>query len=314
MHRPLDFGPRRFSGALVSVVTIGVSDTRQEVGGTDDEFAVRFFGVRGSTSCHGSDVARYGGNTSCVAVDVPGHQPIMFDIGTGARYFGAEFSRADVFHGTCLLSHAHWDHIQGLPFFPPLLCRPDSTLAVYAPVQEDGTTVGDVVKQMLRPPLFPVGLDDFPGTVTFHSLLNDDFAIGDLKVMSRLIPHLGNTCGYRLDWNGLSVAYLSDHQQPGIDVYTTTDNVRELCDGVDLLIHDAQYTRREFEQRSNWGHCTVDYAVWVAQECGARGVALFHHDPTHTDDAIDELTAAAQSAGGEVNVIAAREGLRVVVG
>lgn len=237
----------------------------------------------------------------------------MFDIGTGARYFGAEFVVGEVFNGTCLLSHAHWDHIQGLPFFPPMLRCTQSTLKVYAPAQEDGTTVGEVVKQMLRPPLFPVGLDDFPGDVSFHSVRNDDFDIGELRVKSRLIPHLGNTCGYRLEWNGHSVAYLSDHQQPGIDVYSTTDNVRELCDGVDLLIHDAQYTRREFEHRSNWGHCTVDYAVWVARECGARNLALFHHDPTHTDDAIDEFTAVAQASAPDVNVMAAREGLRVVV-
>ncbi len=128
-----------------------------------------------------------------------------------------------------------------------------------------------------------------------------------------MVPHLGNTCGYRLDWNGYSVAYLSDHQQPGIDVYTTTDNVRELCDGVDLLIHDAQYTRPEFEHRSNWGHCTVEYALWIAQECGVRNLGLFHHDPTHSDDAMDEIESAAQLCGGVVNVFAAREGSRFAI-
>lgn len=268
--------------------------------------------MRGSTACHGGDTVRYGGNTSCVAVEVPQHDPIMFDIGTGSRYFGAKFT-GELFRGICLLSHAHWDHIQGLPFFPPLLRSASNRLDIYAPSQADGTTLSRVVDQMLRPPLFPVGIDSLPGAVAFHAVADTDFEIGDIKVKSRLIPHLGNTCGYRLDWNGRSVAYLSDHQQPGVDVYTTTANVRELCDGVDLLIHDSQYTRTEFEQRSDWGHCTVDYAIWIAGECGARNLALFHHDPTHTDDAIDEIVAAAHVRGGPVNVFAASEGLRFTI-
>ncbi len=271
---------------------------------------MRFFGVRGSTACQGGDIARYGGNTSCVSVEVPGHAPIMLDIGTGARYFGAGYPVDRPFRGTCLLSHPHWDHIQGLPFFPPLLRSADTHIDIYAPVQTDGTTVAEVVSQMLRPPLFPVGLADLRGSVDFHSIGNSEFTVGEVSVTSRLIPHLGNTCGFRLEWNGHSVAYLSDHQQPGVDVYTTTDNVRELCEGVDLLIHDAQYTRPEFEQRSTWGHCTSDYAVWVASECHVRTLALFHHDPTHTDDVIDAMVEAANAASGDVTVIAAREGLR----
>ena len=98
--------------------------------------------------------------------------------------------------------------------------------------------------------------------------------------MSRLIPHVGTTCGYRVTWNGASVAYLSDHQQPGIDVFEMSDGARELCEGVDLLIHDAQYTPEEFAVKSTWGHCTVEYAVWLAAECGVKTLALFHHDPT----------------------------------
>jgi phosphoribosyl 1,2-cyclic phosphodiesterase len=274
--------------------------------------------VRGSTPCQGGEVARYGGNTSCVSVGVPGHEPILLDLGTGARYFGLTCQPERPFRGTCLLSHAHWDHIQGLPFFPPIL-REGALLDVYAPEPDSDHThpslgdgsIGDVVASMLRPPLFPVGIEEFAGDVAFHSIGECDFALGDVQVTARLIPHIGPTLGYRLEWDGMSVAYVSDHQQPDIDAFTTTAAVRELCSGVDLLIHDAQYTRAEFEHRSTWGHSTVEYAVWVAQECEVGALALYHHDPTHTDDQIDRLVAAAGMCAPDIEVLGAREGLTV---
>jgi ribonuclease BN (tRNA processing enzyme) len=131
--------------------------------------------------------------------------------------------------------------------------------------------------------------------------------------MSRLVPHVGNTLGFRVDWHGRSVAYLSDHQQPFDGSMRASDGALDLVRGVDLLIHDAQYTPDEFRQKFNWGHCTVDYAVWLAAEAGVRRLALFHHDPVRHDDAVDALRDAAVSAGAEhgVEVVAAREGLVV---
>jgi phosphoribosyl 1,2-cyclic phosphodiesterase len=277
-------------------------------------FDITFHGVRGSTPCHHDDVARYGGNTSCVSVDVPDHQPIMFDLGTGARYFGVALPTDEPFDGICLLSHLHWDHIQGLPFFTPVL-RAGSRLDLHSPAQEDGTPVTDVISRMLCPPLFPISVDDLPGDVLFHEHGDEDFQIGEIDVMARLIPHLGNTLGYRLSWGGGSVAYLSDHQQPGIDVYEATDNARQLCQGVDLLIHDAQFTRPEFEQKSYWGHCTVEYAVWLALECDVKTLALYHHDPMHDDDQIDRIVAELnERVGSRLAVIGASEGLSLRLG
>lgn len=246
---------------------------------------------------------------------MPGHDPILFDLGTGARYFGLRCAPEGTFRGSCLISHLHWDHVQGLPFFPPLL-RPGNHIDFYAPIQEDDRSIGDVIRSTLGPPLFPVELDMIPGEVEFHPKGDDDFSIGEVAVKSRLIPHIGNTLGYRLEFGGASVAYLSDHQQPGIDVYEATDNALELCDGVDLLIHDAQYTRDEFAVKSNWGHCTSEYAAWLAAETGARKLALFHHDPTHDDDHIDAALAMIRTGcrGGNTEVIAASEGLTLHVG
>jgi phosphoribosyl 1,2-cyclic phosphodiesterase len=270
--------------------------------------------VRGSTPCHGAEIARYGGNTSCVSIDAPGQRPILLDLGTGSRYFGVGWPADQPFDGACLLTHLHWDHIQGLPFFTPVL-RPGNRLVVHAPVQEDGAPIGEVIERMLCPPLFPVRLDAFPADITFEAHGDESFAIDDVRVESRLVPHVGNTLGFRIEFGGASIAYISDHQQPGIDRYEATDNAKALCAGVDVLIHDAQYTREEFDRKSNWGHCTIEYAAWLASECDAGMLVMYHHDPLHDDDTIDRLVGVARSAVADgICVIGAREGLTLPVG
>ncbi|MEQ1873026.1 MAG: MBL fold metallo-hydrolase [Ilumatobacteraceae bacterium] len=275
---------------------------------------VTFFGVRGSTPCHGDEIARYGGNTSCVAVRAPGEDPLFFDLGTGARYFGAELALHAPFHGTCLLSHLHWDHTQGLPFFTPLL-REGSTLDVYAPAQDDGRSVEEIIGTVIRPPVFPVTIDQLPGAVRFHDTIDCEFHVGGIKVIARTVPHVGPTLGYRVEWGGRSVAYLSDHQQPHDGSFGVTESARELAEGVDLLIHDAQYTPAEFAMKSTWGHCTIDYALWLAEHCSVGKLALYHHDPTRTDDALDEVGRCANKAAAAngFEAFAAYEGLTVDV-
>ena len=149
----------------------------------------------------------------------------------------------------------------------------------------------------------------------FHDAGDDDFPVHDAKVRSRWIRHVGPTLGYRVDWHGVTVAYLSDHGQ-GCGVGQSDDyipdEVLELCDGVDLLIHDAQHTPAEFEAKRHWGHCTVDYALHVAKESSARTVALFHHDPAHGDDMVDQLEREAQDRSAAMDgaeVVAAAEGM-----
>jgi ribonuclease BN (tRNA processing enzyme) len=204
----------------------------------------------------------------------------------------------------------HWDHVQGLPFFAPLL-REGSSLDVYGPAQDDGRTLEEVVSFTIRPPLFPVSVDELPGDVTFHDTADNEFSIGAFNIIARLIPHLGPTLGFRVEHEGRSIAYLSDHQQPFDGSYSASPGALELVDGVDLLIHDAQYTQPEFKAKATWGHCTIDYAVWLAIEAGAKRLALFHHDPSRRDDDLDDLARCAVEAGERrgLEVTAAFEGL-----
>jgi len=275
--------------------------------------AINFYGVRGSTPCTGSDYERYGGHSACVVLEVPDQPPILFDLGTGLRPYGLEVPGE--FHGTALLSHLHWDHVQGLPFFVPLH-QAGNTLDIYGPRQADGP-LGDVFTKMMQPPFFPIRPDQLIGEVRFHDTADDDFPVGLAKVRSRWIRHVGPTLGFRVEWNGTSIAYLPDHG-PGTvpdhaDDYVPPE-VLELCDGVDVLIHDAQHTRAEYEPKRHWGHCTVDYAVLVARESGARNIVLFHHDPVHGDDEMDRIGDEARALATSMGVpelTVARDGMRM---
>jgi phosphoribosyl 1,2-cyclic phosphodiesterase len=184
--------------------------------------------------------------------------------------------------------------VQGLPFFVPLH-KPGATLDVYGPHQTEGP-LGEVFAQMMRPPFFPIRPTDLEGDVRFHGIVDDDFPIGLAKVRSRFVRHVGSTLGFRVEWNGISIAYLPDHG-PGTIPSDADDYVPPKCrsrDGVDLLIHDAQHTPVSTVQR-HWGHCTVDYAVLVARK-RARQLTLFHHDPIHGDDDMDAIGRDAPSS------------------
>ncbi len=283
-----------------------------------------FYGVRGSTPCDGRRYERYGGNTSCVALEAPGHRPVIFDLGTGVREYGdvvtqrytAQLAANRVqspYFASVLLTHLHWDHIIGLPFFTPVF-RPDAVVDVYGPRQAEGP-LGEVFDGVMRPPYFPIRPSQLGGRVTFLDAGDDDFGINGAKVRSRWVRHTDPTLGYRVELEGVSVAYISDHG-PGCCPSDPDDfvpePVLELCDGVDVLMHDAQHTCDEYEVKRHFGHSTIEYAVHVAREAGVKRLVLFHHCPTHCDDDIDRMLEHARDLSAETDgpdVIAAAEGL-----
>ena len=277
---------------------------------------VSFWGVRGSTPCPCPGNHRYGGNTACVTVERPGHEPIILDLGTGLRFFGHTQPTDGSFSGHAFVTHLHWDHVQGLPFFTPVLA-PGARLTVRAPRPEPDLPLAEAFGQFMRPPYFPVTAEQLHGHITFEDFDDGDVVeVGGARVTARTVPHVGATNGYRIEVDGFVIAYLSDHHQP-ID---GTDHIAEgplaLCDGADLVIHDAQFTPDDLVRKANWGHCTVDYAVHVAATAGAKRLALFHHDPERIDDAIDALLGSAREQAarrGLGEVIAAAEGTTVVL-
>jgi len=285
----------------------------------EEPFVLAFHGVRGSTPCCSPTVARYGGNTSCVSLETHGRDPIVFDLGTGLRNWGTDLADVDDLTVHSLVTHLHWDHVQGLPFFTPLH-RADSTLRVYGPGEVDGDDppVGmkDAFARLMAPPFFPVCCDQLPSTIEFHDVENTTFMIDDAEVMVRPVPHTGVTNGYRVTRNGRSVAYVPDHQEPIGRPDHVDPAVLELCDGVDVLIHDAQFEPAELAMRPNWGHCTAQYAVEVAAQAGARHLVLFHHDPASDDERVDRTTEAMAKLGaarGLESVTAAAEGMKLTL-
>ncbi len=215
---------------------------------------------------------------------------------------------------TVLLTHLHWDHVAGLPFFAPVLC-PGGVLDIYGPPDE-GMTLEAAIRTLIQPPFFPVTIDDFAGDLRIHDLWCDDLEVSTAKVWARPVPHTSATSGYRVEVNGKTLVYIPDHQQPIDDPTKVADTVLELCDGADLLIHDGQYPQELFDKRAHWGHSTPDYAVEVARQAGVSSLVLFSHDPLHTDDelvAIEQYTQDLGEKAGLSQVCCAREGVRLAL-
>ncbi|MEO5679645.1 MAG: MBL fold metallo-hydrolase [Acidimicrobiales bacterium] len=269
--------------------------------------------MRGSTPSPGPEFQRTGGHTSCVAVGHDGAPPsLILDAGTGIRRVTHLLGGAP-FQGTILLTHLHWDHTQGLPFFTAG-DRDDAVVDLCMPAQGDATTV---LARVMSPPHFPIGPDGLRGRWRFSGLEPGLHQLGGFTVTAREIPHKGGrTFGYRVEGAGSSLAYLPDHGPialgPGPHGHGPYhESALALADDVDVLIHDAQHTAAEFAEVSGYGHATVDYAVGLASRAGARTLVLFHHSPSRTDDDLERLAAGLAAP---VKVLIGREPMELVLG
>jgi phosphoribosyl 1,2-cyclic phosphodiesterase len=215
------------------------------------------------------------------------------------------------------VTHLHFDHVQGFPFFGPAL-RPGVRLEIHGPAQ-DGRSLAEAFACFVQPPYFPVGVGDLPAELSFSEMEDrDEVKVDGALVRAREVPHVGRTLGYRVECEDAVVAYVGDHCAPSKGGYATTavpESVLSLADGADLLVHDAQYTEEEFKVKAHWGHSTVAYAVNVAKEAGVSRLALFHHDPTHDDDWLDRLgEEATKLAGSSLEVQVAAENTTITLG
>lgn len=279
---------------------------------------VRFWGTRGSLAKPGPATVRYGGNTSCVEVRIADGTLIVLDCGTGAHGLGQALvaSPDGPRRGHLLITHTHWDHIQGFPFFAPLFVS-GNEWDLYAP-GSGGRQLETTLAGQMEYTYFPVTLAQLDATIRFHDLVEGQFQIGSARIVAQYLNHPALTLGYRLEADGAALVYAVDHEPHGracageSPVHREDQRHVEFLAGADLVIHDAQYTSEEYPKRIGWGHCPAEWAVDYALAAGARRLALFHHDPLRDDDAVDRLVEVCRrrvvAHGGELDVFAAAEG------
>jgi phosphoribosyl 1,2-cyclic phosphodiesterase len=264
---------------------------------------VQFWGTRGSIAKPGPSTVRYGGNTSCIEVRSARGTLIIIDCGTGGHALGQSLMSAGSggLRGHILISHTHWDHIQGIPFFAPLFAS-GNEWDIYGPKGLDQSLRESLAGQM-QYTYFPVTLDQCGARIRYHDLVEGTLDIDDIKVSTRYMNHTSLTLGYRLEADGVTVVYCCDHEPYSRMLATgggeiTGQDLRhaEFIDGADLLIHDAQYTAAEYPAKIGWGHSSIEYAVKLGDYAEARRLALTHHDPLRDDDAIDRLIANVRAS------------------
>ncbi|MBS0385215.1 MAG: GAF domain-containing protein [Proteobacteria bacterium] len=280
---------------------------------------VRFWGTRGSIATPGPSTVRYGGNTSCVEVRSNSGEVILLDCGTGAHALGQALKeQANACSGHILISHTHWDHIQGLPFFAPLFA-PGNEWHIYGP-RGLGRSLQEVLAGQMEYAYFPVALNAFAATVHFHEVVEGGFAIGDVRIATHYLNHPALTVGYRIEADGATLVYATDHEPHNPDAgcgHTSRQETGDIAHvdfirDADLVIHDAQYTADEYPAKVGWGHSTTEYAVDAAIAGNVKHIVFFHHDPARDDSAIDQLITnarkRAEDAGAHLSITAAAEG------
>jgi phosphoribosyl 1,2-cyclic phosphodiesterase len=293
---------------------------------------VKFWGVRGSLPSPGPETCRYGGNTPCVELRAD-DQLIILDAGTGIRKLGNALQREwgdRPINGTILISHTHWDHIHGLPFFGPAFV-PQNRFVVYG-CAGSPRRLKAVFSRQMKAPYSPLTLSDLRATLEFRELSEEEIRIGDVRVRSMFVNHPGMTLGFRIESGKRSLVYATDHepdQRDGPAAHGGPDPIDRLfgpaghqdrklalfAAETDLLICDAQYTPEEYKAHVRWGHSSTEDALEMALRARARRLALFHHDPDRSDCELDRLVGECRGliaqTGAGLECFAAQEGVEL---
>jgi len=254
-------------------------------------FTLKFWGVRGSIACASPNHMRYGGNTSCLEVTA-GDNRIVLDAGTGIRLLGNRMQKEQPRDFYILLTHTHWDHINGFPFFTPAY-NPNLSIDIMAGHLIDKGGVQRVLSAQMDNPMFPVPLEAMTAKITFTDFhAGDDFDLyGDVKIKTTPLNHPNGSTAYRIEYDGKALVYVTDTEHiPG----ETDERVVDIIRGADLVIYDSTYTEDEFPAKIGWGHSTWNEGVRLCKMADVKKLAIFHHEPDHYDDFMDALHAEAQ--------------------
>lgn len=293
-------------------------------------FNLKFWGVRGSVPAPGASTVHYGGNTTCVEVQA-GSQVIILDAGTGIRLLGKSLKEAGAqtpSELTLLLTHTHWDHIQGLPFFIPQLA-PASRLRIFG-CEGARESLATLLARQMESPFFPVPMRGFNAEIEIEEVTDSELSLGPVRVQLLRANHPSSCVGYRLEYEGRAIAFFPDNEPylgklRHADIPEDDPQARkarashaamvDFLQDIDVLVMDSQYDSAEYQTHIGWGHGCVDDVVSLAVESGARHLVLFHHDPDHDDHRIESMTetarALAREAGASVRIDAAREGASI---
>ncbi len=271
------------------------------------DFVVQFWGVRGSIPAPGPETVRYGGNTSCVEVRVGGKR-LIFDGGTGLRVLGKNLLKHMPLEAYIFFSHSHWDHIQGFPFFLPAFIK-GNCFHIYGSIAPNGATMKQRLSDQMLHPNFPVPIQVMQSDLKFYDLFPGDvMQLDDITIETGPLNHPNTAMGYRITWQGRTVVYATDteHYSDRLD-----ENLLYLARDANILIYDACYTDEEYYDpktpKVGWGHSTWQEAVKLAKAAGVKKAVVFHHDPNHADDFLDDVEAQVQSVFP--NSVLAREGM-----
>lgn len=298
---------------------------------------IRFWGVRGSIPCPGIDTVVYGGNTACIEIQMQAvNRRMIIDAGSGMRALGNHMVAEDLPKGPLkadvFLTHTHWDHIMGFPFFTPIFI-PGTELNIYGPVTYEDETLGEVLNGQWTYRYFPIRQEELSSSIAYHDLKETELDLGDgIQLTTKYLNHPLLCLGYRFEYRGRVIVtaydtepfrnvFCTDPQDPNYDEAMAAEGelvaaeenqrIEQFCKGADLLIHDTQYTEAEYQPgKLGWGHSSVEYAINLAKRAGVKRLGLFHHDPLRTDKHLDELSAhyCAPENTDEVEVSFAREG------
>ena len=269
----------------------------------EDPVRVQYWGVRGTLPVSGERTLKYGGNTSCVTVELPGQDLIIFDAGSGIRELGDHLvARSERLSARLFISHPHWDHINAIPFFAPLYVQ-GNDIEIVGPAQ---ATLGmrELISAQMEGVYFPITVREWGASVNYRDMREETIEIGAVVIRARLLAHPGYCLGYRLDYHGRSLCYVTDNElflpdHRGYNAFYV-EQLTKFVWGADLLITDTTYTDEAYKSKVGWGHSCVSQVVELAHRAEVERLHLFHHDPSEDDDAIDKKLAQAIAKGREL--------------